>query len=415
MMKSKLGFLATFLATAALISACAVQGTPPPAFDAQPIAGGKWNTKADNLYIIMDASSSMDEGYKFETAKSVVANFNQTMPELDLMVALRTFGHDPSVSNRATALMAGPQAYNAAVLSDGLAKVGKPGGFSPLGRALNHAAEDLKSATGPIAMIIVSDGLDIADAPLAAAKALSEQHAGALCIYTVQVGDSPAGQSLLAQIAQVTDCGKAVTAGSLASGAAMNTFVKDVLLAGMMDSDGDGVPDDKDRCPNTPSGVKVDKYGCPLDSDKDGVPDYLDKCPGTAPGTKVDADGCPIPTLGKKTVRGTYVFDNILFELNKAVLKKDSYPILDKIAAALNADPELKVEIQGHTDIYGAHDYNMGLSQRRADAVKTYLEDKGVDGARMTTMGFGPDQPIDTNKTKAGRARNRRVEFKPIQ
>jgi len=417
MVKSKLGYLILAAMSAVIISACATQGTPAPAFKAQPIAAGKWKQKADNLYFILDASSSMGEGDKLETARGIIAHFSQTMPPLAIVAALRSFGHDQKVSSKISDLMVKPQTYTPGILGDGLAKVSKAGGFSPLDRAIKDAANDLKALKGPIALIIVSDGKDMDDAPLVAARALKEAHGNRLCIYTVLVGTASDGRQLLSEIARVTGCGQAVTADSLATGAAMNAFVQDVLLAGVADSDGDGVTDDKDRCPDTPRGVKVDAAGCPLDSDRDGVLDYQDRCPDTPRGTKVDAKGCPIPvaTLGAVTAAGTYVFKDIQFENNKSDLKASSYPTLNEIVEALKARPELKVEIQGHTDSRGSHDYNVGLSQRRAESVRAYLESKGIDGARMVPKGYGPDRPIATNDTAQGRASNRRVELKPIQ
>ncbi|MDA8140424.1 MAG: OmpA family protein [Desulfobacteraceae bacterium] len=374
-----------------MLHGCAAQGTPPPAFNAQPIPSGAWQQKADYLYFILDASSSMDAAYKLDTARSVIANFNQTMPNLNLTVALRTFGHDNAVSMKSTDLMAKPQPYTAKVLPDGLARVTRAGGYSPMGLALKDAAEDLKSVTGPIAMVIVSDGLDMAEGPMAAAQALKESHAGKLCIYTVQAGDAPEGQQFLTRLAQVTGCGRATTAASLVTGAAMNGFVKEVLLAGPV--------------------------AAPLDSDKDGVPDDRDKCPGTPPGIKVEDNGCPlaIGPIGTATAAGTYILEGVQFETNKADLKKSSYSALDNAAEIMKKNPSLKVEIQGHTDASGKHDYNTQLSQRRAESVKAYLETKGIEANRMIAKGYGPDRPIDTNDTKEGRARNRRVEFKPLQ
>ena len=92
-----------------------------------------------------------------------------------------------------------------------------------------------------------------------------------------------------------------------------------------------------------------------------------------------------------------------------------SLPPLDEIFEALKARPDLKVEIQGHTDSRGSHEYNVGLSQKRAESVKAYLESKGIDGARMVPKGYGPDQPIATNDTAQGRASNRRVALKPLE
>jgi OmpA-OmpF porin, OOP family len=417
MMKRKLGFMVFIVLAAAFLSACAVPGTPPSEFHAQPIPSGNWAQKVDNLYFILDASFSMDAAYKLEKARGVIAHFNETMPRLNIMVALRTFGHSESVSSKDSDLIVQPQPYAQSLLTDGLAKVTEAGGFSHLELALKDAATDLENINNRIAMIIVSDGKDMGAAPLAAAKALGASHADKLCIYTVLVGDDPDGQKLLTQIAQVTGCGKSMTADSLAAGSAMNAFVKDVLIAGKADSDGDGISDDKDRCPGTPQGVTVDMVGCPVDSDKDGVPDYKDQCPGTLAGTKVDAKGCPLPkpTLGKVTATGTYVFKDIQFESNKSNLKSSSFATLNNMAEALKARPDMKVEIQGHTDSRGKHDYNVGLSQKRAETVKAYLVSRGVDSERLVPRGYGPDHPIASNSTTEGRATNRRVEFKPIR
>lgn len=198
----------------------------------------------------------------------------------------------------------------------------------------------------------------------------------------------------------------------------MNAFVKEVALSELADSDGDGVTDDKDKCPDTPQGVKVDMNGCPLDSDKDGVLDSKDRCPDTPMGVKVDAHGCPIPVPTKSaevTAAGTWIYKDIQFEVNKSALKESSYPTLDEIADALKVQPALNIEIQGDTDSTGSHDYNVGLSHKRAQSVRAYLISKGVDSSRMTSIGYGPDRPVASNTTKEGRARNRRVEIKPLQ
>ena len=148
--------------------------------------------------------------------------------------------------------------------------------------------------------------------------------------------------------------------------------------------------------------VVVEEVKC-VDADGDGVCDDVDACPGTPKGVKVDERGC-------------WVLDqNCLFDFDKSVVKPEFYPLLDGIVKVMNDNPSLRVELEGHTDSIGTNQYNQGLSERRANAVKKYLVEKGmVDMGRVTAIGYGEEKPIATNKTKEGRALNRRVELKPI-
>lgn len=178
-----------------------------------------------------------------------------------------------------------------------------------------------------------------------------------------------------------------------------------------IDTDGDGVPDYKDECPDTPKEAwgSVDARGCEIDSDGDGVPDYKDACP-MVPGLKSNK-GCPeikreVRQLLQKAMQG------IEFETGKATIKKKSFPLLNQIAKIFIENSNYIIEVQGHTDNTGKAEVNKRLSEQRADAVMVYLAKQGVDDRRMTAFGYGQEQPIADNKTKAGRQKNRRVEFK---
>ncbi len=181
-----------------------------------------------------------------------------------------------------------------------------------------------------------------------------------------------------------------------------------------IDSDGDGVYDGLDKCPGTPKGCIVDSDGCPIDSDGDGVCDGLDKCPGTPKGVKVDKDGCPIEKALFEEGKKTLVLEGVNFALDSDRLTTESYAILDKVAASLKSWPKVRVEVGGHTDSTGEPAYNMDLSQRRAESVKRYLESKGIDASRLSARGYGETQPIADNGTIEGRAKNRRVELKKM-
>ncbi len=170
-----------------------------------------------------------------------------------------------------------------------------------------------------------------------------------------------------------------------------------------VDSDNDGVPDNLDKCPNTPRGVAVDKDGCPLDTDGDGVYDYLDKCPGTPRGSAVDKNGC---TAERVSIRL-----DIKFDTDKADIKPEYNDEIKKVGDMMNKYPEIKMLIEGHTDNVGPVEYNKDLSLRRADAVKRYLVEKfGIAPERLTAKGFGPTNPIADNSTPEGRQKNRRIE-----
>lgn len=182
------------------------------------------------------------------------------------------------------------------------------------------------------------------------------------------------------------------------------------------DNDLDGIPDTADRCPNDPEDFDgwQDTDGCPdPDNDADGTPDVQDKCPNE-PGPK-DEQGCP-KVYKNVEVTTTYIriHQQVHFEFNKAKIRHVSYPILNTVAQVMRDYPDIKIEVQGHTDSRGSDSYNLRLSQARAEAVRQYLIEQGIDASRMTAVGYGETQPIETNATAAGRAANRRVEFKRI-
>jgi OmpA-OmpF porin, OOP family len=183
------------------------------------------------------------------------------------------------------------------------------------------------------------------------------------------------------------------------------------------DNDQDGILDVDDLCPNDPEDKDgfEDADGCPdPDNDHDRIPDKDDKCPNepeTYNGFE-DADGCP--DRGRVVVTDTSIeiLDMIYFEFDKAIIKKESYPILDAVAATMQGNPAIQlIEIQGHTDERGDDNYNLDLSDRRAKSVRQYLVDKGVDEKRMTAQGYGETQPLDRRHNEAAWAKNRRVAF----
>lgn len=179
---------------------------------------------------------------------------------------------------------------------------------------------------------------------------------------------------------------------------------------GCPDRDGDGVLDREDQCPTV---AGVPPLGCPGDSDGDGFADPDDKCPSEAESKNgfEDTDGCP-DVLPDAVKRFTGVIAGIEFDLNKDSIRSSSFNVLDEAAKILEEYPSLKVEVAGHSDDTGAHDYNVKLSRQRADSVKAYLVSKGVGTDRINTRGAGPDEPLVNEKTSSARQKNRRIEFR---
>jgi len=157
------------------------------------------------------------------------------------------------------------------------------------------------------------------------------------------------------------------------------------------------------------------------DSDGDGVPDLFDKCPNTPAGSKVDGSGCPLPVAKAPVETKVYITEedkrvvkeaiaNLEFDLGKATIRPHSFPSLNKVARLL-VDKNFSLKLAGHTDNTGSPDFNMRLSKDRAESIKNYLVSQGANPSRIEATGYGETQPIATNKTAAGRQKNRRVEF----
>jgi OOP family OmpA-OmpF porin len=181
------------------------------------------------------------------------------------------------------------------------------------------------------------------------------------------------------------------------------------------DPDSDGLVGSKDTCPTEPEDFDKfqDEDGCPdADNDNDTIPDATDGCPDqpeTWNGFD-DTDGCP-DELPKALKEFTGVIEGITFDTGKARIRKKSTKTLDKAVATMREYASIRLRIEGHTDNKGKREKNMALSQKRADAVKWYLVEKGIAADRIDTIGHGPDVPRASNKTSKGRAQNRRIEF----
>ncbi|MFN4313492.1 MAG: OmpA family protein [Chitinophagaceae bacterium] len=174
------------------------------------------------------------------------------------------------------------------------------------------------------------------------------------------------------------------------------------------DADGDAVPDKDDKCPKEKGLARL--QGCPIgDRDKDGLNDEEDKCPDQ-PGT-IANNGCP--EIKKEIVEKVeYAAKRIQFRKNSALLATVSYKVLDEVVSLLKSNPDLKLTVEGHTSKEGAYEVNKRISEQRAQAVKIYLVQKGIEEVRINAIGYGPDKPLTTSDLESEQAKNRRVELK---
>jgi OOP family OmpA-OmpF porin len=362
-------------------------------FEPYKFDASQYEPKEDNFVVILDISSSMADKYskkeKTKIAEEFLTAMNQTLPELKYNSELRVFGINTSLPDRSTMSVYDLKTYMKTEFETALKDVKGQGGTSslPLAKAITASGIDLKSTQGSTAVILVSDGEKMDQAPVKAAEALKSQFGDRLCIYTVQIGDDPGGKAILEQIAKAGGCGYSTAADRLASSANMAGFVEGIFLA-----------------KSAPKPVPMAVAPKPLDSDNDGVADSQDQCPNTPLGFAVDGKGCLASASSM-----------VLFSFNSADIRSKASPVLNEMAEIMKKNPELNGRIDGYADSTGNEAYNIELSERRAKAVKDFLVSRGIDPERLSTKGFGDSDPVASNDTKEGRSKNRRVELKPVQ
>ncbi|HEY6106907.1 MAG TPA: OmpA family protein [Anaeromyxobacteraceae bacterium] len=174
------------------------------------------------------------------------------------------------------------------------------------------------------------------------------------------------------------------------------------------DNDNDGIVDAMDACPNNPG--PLENRGCPvLDRDGDGIPDDQDKCPDV-PG--VAPDGCPkkyaLVEVKKDRIE---IKQQVKYQTGKFKVLPASFPLLNQVVQVLNDYPKMRLRVEGHTDNVGGESFNLKLSQKRAESVTAYLVSKGIAGDRLESAGYGLTRPLASNRTAKGRSQNRRTEF----
>ena len=357
------------------------------------LQSGDYRIKTDNFLILQDTSRSMamrllespTVDVKLEYSKGLLNCLNETLPDnFHVNAGLRNFASMPFEEG----LIYGMAAYSKDGFADGVATIKETAGKTSIGTAVNLGSRDIENLSGQTAVILFSDGMNTElDDPVEAATALKEMYGNSVCIYTVQINVDIHGKKTLEQMAKASKCGFAVNGNAIDDAAGMDKFVTEIFLKKVRerivapvpvtdpDSDGDGVPDRRDKCPNTPEGIIV------------------------------DSDGCPIPIKEKISITL-----HIEFDFDKAEVKSRYHYDIAKIANILKAYPDKELELEGHTDSMGTDAYNMKLSKQRAESVKKYLIQKfGIKESRISAFGYGESKPIATNDTEEGRQNNRRV------
>jgi outer membrane protein OmpA-like peptidoglycan-associated protein len=354
---------------------------------------------------------------------------NKLIPELGYTGAIQSF--PPS------RILIGPKRYDHLSFEKAIESLPAEGAIygnqTPLGKGILDLAEVLKNMPpGKTAVILFTDGEENLGVEALEAEDNLRATYPNLSVHTVSFSGKDKEKAILRELSGRTD-GVYVESSELVSDkVAQERFVKEVFyrVEAPLDSDGDGVVDELDKCPGTPRGMEVDAQGCPLDSDGDGVINEADKCPNTPPGVPVDSYGCPPDSDGDgvpdyldqcpSTPAGATVNEvgcwslkaTMLFDTNSSYIKSEAHPLLDEVATILEKNPQIKVEIQGYADNTGTAEYNQWLSERRAKRVMDYLVSKGIARERLQAKGYGSTRPVASNATEEGRAQNRRVELK---
>ncbi|MDG2051117.1 MAG: OmpA family protein [Myxococcota bacterium] len=375
MIKSPFPLLLSFFATLLLIAGgCAHHKKPLDPIPVQPVEAKEGQRLAvEDLVVVVDTSGSLDEKGGYPQAKQVIEGFVAALPDDEYDVGLIIFG--------------GPETQSASMAPfdrDSLAMTAEwipyGGGLTPIEDAIGQATEQV--GEGPAAIVLFSDGVATRATKkvgpagtVAVAEAAVAERATPLCFYTVRIGDEEGGQVLLEQLAEVGGCGRSMAGASWTDGSVLENDVQAMMF----------------------ETVAVPLTG-PLDTDQDGILDSSDQCPGTPKGADADERGC-------------WTLSGSSFATGSAKLKPTALAELKAAAEVLEANPAIKIRVEGHTDSTGSAAINDRLSGQRADAVREQLIQDGVSADRIQAQGFGSSRPVGSNATAAGRAANRRVDI----
>jgi OOP family OmpA-OmpF porin len=368
------------LAPSAQAGLAASQAASQGATSAKP-AG---QMKIRGFVILSDLSSSMRRItscpgglIKQEAVNTLLRKINQRIPSQPYTAALRVFGYKQAWSrNDYTTLYFGPSTYDRVALEGAIGRLFAADSISPFGYALTSSEAELSAMSSPRAILMFADFEETTDsgAPADKAKAIRRKYGQDTRIYTYYITRQAAGVRLASDIAKAGGGKDYNVCDLLGSNESFETMMTEIFgpadIAPCKDRDGDGVCDDRDVCPSTPSGAPVDERGC-------WIAAYSQ-----------------------------------FFDFDKAEVKAAFHPRLKYAAELIQKNPQIGViTIAGHTDGKGTEAYNLDLGRKRGEAVKELMVKFGAPADRLVVESFGKSRPIDTNDTEEGRAKNRRVEF----
>lgn len=318
----------------------------------QELLSKGYQQKVENFLVIFDGSSSMwdtsNGSKKFTEAKNILLGMNQGISGLKLNGGLHVIGDTPATRGTLVndSLIYGMTDYNPAAFSKAVNSV-EINGLTPISIPLTKSIETLKDSAGRIAVIVISDGLQVSadkTSPEEAAAQLKAVYGDRLCIYTILIGTAVEGQKNMTAVATAGACGFTTTANAVSNTVGMNDFIEKV---------------------------------------------FFEKVTGPAP---------------------VSFALNVRFDFDKDIIRPEEQDNLDEVGSFLAAHPQISVTLEGHTCNMGSENYNKNLSQRRAESVKQYMTQKfSIAPSRLTAVGYGESRPIASNDTEEGRKQNRRV------
>ncbi len=352
--------LSCLLLTLLTAAGCAQRGPERAPLDVSPIAVPASKIRAtDQVVVITDASLTMVKADTFRDAKALTQTLVRAMPEKSAPalnpgryeVELVAFGGRDRTRSPLSP-------FDRAALTSGADDLRALGSRTPLHRVLNEASMSLAGKPGRAALVIFSDGLpDDEDRALAAAQNVQKVHAGEVCIHTVQLGTEPEGTDFLERLSALSGgCGSSRLSSQIDSASSFNDLTADIFLS----------------------------------------------------------EASILPPVAAAPCSARIVLRGINFNFDSSEIRGEDAVILDAAIEQLAACPDFPFSVEGYTDSIGAEDYNLGLSNRRADAVRDYLVNGGVEESRLETLGRGEADPLGDNATREGRAQNRRVTLNPM-